>query len=110
MNLVSLKLTPEEKRKEMGMSMLGQPPEQEDDKEKYPYGTHLYLEGDIIAKLGLGNVQAGAKVRIVAIGAVEKVEVEAGDTQVSCVGIQITDMAVEGGNDTMANMFPTMKE
>jgi len=100
MALVSLKLSKEDKEKHgparshgHGMAM---GPEGDDacegNREQYPPGARLCLEGEVIARLDLQGVRAGAKVHLSAVGIVERVEAEAGKHGVTGICIQLTEL------------------
>ena len=62
-----------------------QPPEGPD----YPYGTQLDLDRRMIGDLDLGGVDAGARLKIVAIGKVMAVRISDKDEEVESMTIQL---------------------
>ena len=67
------------------------------DRERYPYGLRINLDKEEISKLGLGEIEAGSKVNIAAIGKVISVSTndeETGRTRHS-VSIQIQKLGVK---------------
>lgn len=58
----------------------------------YGYGTCISLEEEHVKQLGIGNLQAGTKVRIVAFGVIESVRVDVGEGEGKNMSIQLTDM------------------
>lgn len=101
MTMTSMQMTPEEAKKEYGPvdgdSMLGSDP----DLPKYPYCLKLYLDDEVLAKLGMATLPAvGAKMTMMAVveitGTSER-QNQKGTSQ--CLDLQITDMALGAGPD-----------
>lgn len=58
----------------------------------YGYGTCIQLEEEQVAGLGIVNLQAGTRVRIIAYGVIESVRVDVGEGEGKNMSIQLTDM------------------
>lgn len=86
--MISLKMPPEERSE----TMLGAEPE----KARYGYGTCINLEEEQVKALGIGKLQAGTRVRIIAYGIVDCVRVDVNEDEDENEGknmsIQLTDM------------------
>lgn len=80
------------------------------EKSAYSYGTCISLEEEQVAALGIGRLQAGTRVRIVAYGVIESVRVDVGEGEGKNMSIQLTDMeATPAANENMAKtMYPGM--
>ena len=97
--MISLK-KPAEEPQEVASSM---------SEQSYGYGTCISLEEEHVKALGVGNLQAGTRVRVVAYGVVESVRVDVGGGEGKNMSIQLTDMEVTQASqaDGAANkMYP----
>ena len=98
--MTSLKRKPEESL-EVALS---------DDKGGYGYGTCIQLEEEQVAALGIGNLQAGTRVRVVAYGVVESVRVDVAEGEGKNMSIQLTDMeatpAASSSEDIASRLYP----
>lgn len=76
----------------------------------YGYGTSINLEEEQVASLGIGSLQAGVRVRLVAYGVIESVRVEVGKGEGKCMSIQLTDMeampAASSDADLSNRLYP----
>lgn len=94
--LVSLRLSKAEAKAEMSG------PPRVSDAPRYPYGSCIRLEGDVIEKLGLDKLEVGARVTIEAEGIVEMYSEEErqGKEPERRASIQITDLAIVEAADS----------
>jgi len=80
--MISLKRPPEEPNETLATA----------SEPGYGYGTCVSLEEEQVKGLGIGNLQAGTRVRIVAYGVIESVRVDVGEGEGKNMSIQLTDM------------------
>lgn len=99
------------------MINLKRPPEQpsetmvaDGNRSPYGYGTCINLEDDQVEGLGIGNMQAGTRVRIVAYGVIERVSIEVEGKSGKSMSIQLTDMeaspAASSSADIANKLYP----
>jgi|GEM_PF-6273311 len=76
----------------------GDPMATEIEKPRYEWGTCLNPEGEVVKRLGLEGINAGAKVHITGIGFIESVTVDDDERgKRTSVRLQLTDVAVDQG-------------
>lgn len=82
--MISLKRPPEEPNETLATA----------EEPGYGYGTCIQLEEEQVKGLGIGNMQAGTRVRIIAYGVIEsvRVDVSEGENEGKNMSIQLTDM------------------
>lgn len=100
MNLIDMKLSPDEAKKEYGMpstSMLSDA----DDLPKYPWGLSLCLDDEVIAKLNLGELpDVGTKFMLMAVVEVtSNSQRQNQDGKCVSMDLQITEMALAPNTD-----------
>lgn len=90
-NLVSMKLTPKQKKEMTEPFPL--------DEEKFPFGLRIDLQDEQVSKLGLEGVAAGTEVKVMALANVKGVRVNDTDRKGKNISVelQITGMAVDTG-------------
>lgn len=66
----------------------------------YGYGTCINLEKEQVAALGIGGLQAGTRVRVVAYGVIESVRVDVAEGEGKNMSIQLTDMEATQASST----------
>jgi hypothetical protein len=105
MKMISLKLTPaEKKKKEMAPSLA------ESSRDEYPYWSRMTITGEPLEKLtALDDIKVGALVRVTALAKVKEVvmvDVEKGARDLGTPGrrveLQFQEMAVEQADDVEA--------
>lgn len=110
MALKSMKLTAEQRSEEVAEFKDPKPP-------VYPCGLSLHLDDEALQLLGIGRMEIGTVVKIVALARVvsgSEYEREAEDGQSEkdeCMSVQITDMDLEpaGTKIDPAKLYPGMK-
>lgn len=100
--MVDLKLTADEAKHEYGPVS-----SDADDAPKYPYGTTLYLNEDVMKKLGMETLPAvgsemtlTAKVKVVGVSQRERF----GGEKCSNIDLQMTDMELGAPAETRTNL------
>lgn len=93
MKLISLKLSKKEAKKDYGL--VG-PSSSDDDLPKYPYGTRIDFDTDMVERLNLEGYAADEEVTIEAAGYICEVESNerTGGKKRRNLKIQITDIAI----------------
>ncbi len=88
MDLVNLKMTRRETEEPYGGSV--------EENDRYPYGTVVTLDGDVVGKLGASGLEAGEEVSVEAVAVVKTVNVRNIDDKENSVSItlQLTDMSL----------------
>ena len=83
-------------------------PADEPEGPEYPYGTQLDLDRRLINDLDLGDMNAGDRVKIVAIGKVMSVRVADADERTQSMTIQIQKMEITPKADADGLMRKTI--
>lgn len=84
--MINLAMTPDQSKEEYDINA---------EMPKYPYGTTLYIDEDIMAKLGMTELpKVGSQIKIAAIATVTSVSQRQEASGETCqnVELQITDM------------------
>ena len=97
--LVDLKL-PKKSKKELKEAAMPMPAG--DSEPRYPYGTRLELDKELIPKLGIESINGGEMVRIVAQGKVTEVRITDTDGSKKPNRIEIQLQKMEVQRDTQA--------
>jgi hypothetical protein len=94
MGLVSMKMTPAEAKDATAM-----PAEDAKDQPRYPWGLSLTLADETLTRLGLSLPEVDDVVTVTARATVTSVSANGtqGAGERRSVGLQITDLAIEGG-------------
>lgn len=81
--------------------------------EKYPYGTRLHLDEDVVKSLGASGAKVGDTVQVVGVATVKSVSarMEGDDGEVGTrLELQITDMGLEKESNVAekaAKLYPS---
>lgn len=96
--MVNLALTPDQAKEEYDINA---------EQPKYPYGTSLYIDEDIMAKLGMTELpKVGSQIKISAMATVTSVSQrqEANGETCQNVELQITDMELGAPQQTKTDL------
>lgn len=92
--MINMEMTPEERADYEGSIAVEAP--------KYPYGLRLYLDDEVVKKLGISELPSidqtmmvVARVKVVGVSS----DKQYGDIQKDCIQLQITDMELKGDSE-----------